>query len=64
VFSRIRAADVLESRVGCLFAGVGTVVPWRDRASSTPFTVEGYRKANGEEDPRAVPHGVAGLCET
>ena len=32
---------------------LGTVVPWRIPASSAQFTVEGYRKANGEEDPRA-----------
>lgn len=33
---------------------VGTVVPWRDPGFfSAQFTVEGYRKANGEEDPRA-----------
>jgi putative ABC transport system permease protein len=35
---------------------VGTVVPWRDAGAFGPgfqFTVEGYAKANGEEDPRA-----------
>ena len=33
---------------------LGTVVPWRDRGFfAAQFTVEGYRKANGEEDPRA-----------
>src|SRR5205823_487660 len=35
---------------------LGTVVPWRDATSfafSAQFTVEGYKKANGEEDPRA-----------
>jgi len=33
---------------------VGTAVPWRDRGFfAAQFTVEGYRKANGEEDPRA-----------
>jgi putative ABC transport system permease protein len=35
---------------------VGTVVPWRDAGTFGPgfqFTVEGYAKANGEEDPRA-----------
>ena len=35
---------------------LGTVVPWRDATSfafSAQFTVEGYTKANGEEDPRA-----------
>jgi len=35
---------------------VGTVVPWRDAGAFGPgfqFSVEGYVKANGEEDPRA-----------
>jgi len=35
---------------------VGTVVPWRDAGGFGPgfqFTVEGYAKTNGEEDPRA-----------
>ena len=33
---------------------VGTNVPWRDKGFfAAQFTVEGYRKANGEEDPRA-----------
>ena len=33
---------------------VGTVVPWRDPGFfAAQFTAEGYRKANGEEDPRA-----------
>jgi predicted permease len=33
---------------------VGTVVPWRDPGFfAAQFTIEGYRKANGEEDPRA-----------
>jgi predicted permease len=33
---------------------LGTVVPWRDRGFfAAQFTAEGYRKANGEEDPRA-----------
>jgi predicted permease len=37
-------------------AAVGTVVPWRDAGGFGPgfqFTVEGYAKSNGEEDPRA-----------
>jgi len=35
-------------------AAVGTTVPWRDNAFfAAQFTVEGYAKANGEEDPRA-----------
>jgi predicted permease len=35
---------------------VGTLVPWRDAGAFGPgfqFSVEGYAKANGEEDPRA-----------
>ena len=35
---------------------VGTIGPWRDAGTFGPgfqFTVEGYAKANGEEDPRA-----------
>jgi putative ABC transport system permease protein len=35
---------------------VGTVVPWRDAGAFGPgfqYSVEGYSKANGEEDPRA-----------
>ena len=37
-------------------AAVGTVVPWRDAGGFGPgfqFSVEGYAKSNGEEDPRA-----------
>ena len=35
---------------------VGTIVPWRDGGTFGPgfqFSVEGYAKADGEEDPRA-----------
>jgi predicted permease len=33
---------------------LGTVVPWRDPGFfAAQFTVEGYRRAHGEEDPRA-----------
>jgi putative ABC transport system permease protein len=33
---------------------VGTAVPWRDAGFfAAQFTVEGYAKANGEEDPRS-----------
>ncbi len=37
-------------------AAVGTIVPWRDAGTFGPgfqFSVEGYAKENGEEDPRA-----------
>jgi predicted permease len=39
---------------GVIRAAVGTVVPWRDGGFfEAQFTVEGYAKADGEEDPRA-----------
>ena len=39
---------------GVEHVALGTVVPWRDPGFfAAQFTVEGYRKANGEEDPRA-----------
>jgi putative ABC transport system permease protein len=39
---------------GVTRVAVGTAVPWRDPGFfSAQFTVEGYAKANGEEDPRA-----------
>ena len=47
-----RVADV----PGVQRVAVGTIVPWRDAGGFGPgfqFSVEGYAKANGEEDPRA-----------
>jgi predicted permease len=39
---------------GVARVAVGTNVPWRDNGFfAAQFTVEGYTKANGEEDPRA-----------
>jgi predicted permease len=41
---------------GVEMAAVGTIVPWRDAGTfgaGFQFSVEGYAKANGEEDPRA-----------
>jgi predicted permease len=39
---------------GVTRAALGTVVPWRDGGFfEAQFTVEGYAKADGEEDPRA-----------
>ncbi len=36
-------------------AALGTVVPWRDPGFfAAQFTAESYKKANGEEDPRAL----------
>jgi putative ABC transport system permease protein len=34
---------------------IGTIVPWREAGAffDAQFTVEGYRKADGEDDPRA-----------
>jgi predicted permease len=37
-------------------ASIGTIVPWRDAGGFGPgfqFSVQGYAKSNGEEDPRA-----------
>jgi putative ABC transport system permease protein len=41
---------------GVTRAAIGTIVPWRDAGAFGPgfqFSVEGYAKTNGEEDPRA-----------
>jgi predicted permease len=39
---------------------VGTAVPWRDSGFfAAQFSAEGYRKANGEEDPRAQFRSVS-----
>jgi putative ABC transport system permease protein len=39
---------------------LGSVVPWRDPGFfAAQFTVEGYQKANGEEDPRAQFRSVS-----
>jgi len=44
----------IEKLPGVERVAVGTAVPWRDTGFfSAQFTVEGYAKANGEEDPRA-----------
>jgi predicted permease len=32
---------------------LGSSVPWRDGCCDGPFTIEGYAKADGEDDPRA-----------
>ena len=50
IIRRVRELPGVEQVV------IGTVVPWRDANTFGPgfqFTVEGYAKANGEEDPRA-----------
>jgi predicted permease len=47
----IRRISVLP---GVEQVALGTVVPWRDPGFfAAQFTAEGYRKTNGEEDPRA-----------
>jgi putative ABC transport system permease protein len=49
----IRRISVLP---GVERVAVGTIVPWRDAGAFGPgfqFSVEGFAKANGEEDPRA-----------
>ena len=44
----------ISSIPGVNRVALGTVVPWRDGGFfEAQFTVEGYAKANGEEDPRA-----------
>jgi predicted permease len=46
----------IEQLPGVERAAVGTLVPWRDAGTFGPgfqFSVAGYAKANGEEDPRA-----------
>jgi putative ABC transport system permease protein len=46
----------IEELPGVERAAVGTIVPWRDAGAFGPgfqFSVEGYAKANGEEDARA-----------
>ena len=54
---------------GVVAVSVGSTVPWRDAGALAPrlqFTVEGYKPANGEEDPHArfrivAPHFFAVL---
>jgi len=44
----------IEKLPGVERVAIGTAVPWRDTGFfAAQFTVEGYKKANGEEDPRA-----------
>ena len=45
----------VEALPGVERAAVGTAVPWRDKGVFGPgfqFSVQGYTRANGEEDPR------------
>ena len=45
----------IEALPGVERVAVGTVVPWRDKGIFGPgfqFSVQGYTRANGEEDPR------------
>jgi len=51
-----QATRRLNQLPGVERVAVGSFVPWRDAGSFGPgvrFAVEGYRPANGEEDPRA-----------
>jgi predicted permease len=49
-----RAIRRISELPGVERVALGTVVPWRDPGFfAAQFTVAGYRKANGEEDPRA-----------
>jgi predicted permease len=46
----------VEGLPGVERAAVGQTVPWRDAGNTIPpvqFTVDGYQKGGGEEDPRA-----------
>jgi hypothetical protein len=43
---------------------LGSSVPWRDGLGQSfggQFSVEGFARADGEEDPRAAPHRFAGV---
>jgi predicted permease len=51
-----RATDRISTLPGVTGAAVGSFVPWRDAGSFGPgiqFTVDGYKLADGEENPRA-----------
>ncbi len=43
----------IEQLPGVIRVSVGSSVPWRDGRFSGQFSVEGYARADGEEDPRA-----------
>jgi predicted permease len=52
----------VEQLPGVTRVAVGSVVPWRDKGRFGPgfqFTVEGYVRANGEEDPYALFRNVS-----
>jgi len=46
-------ARMVSALPGVERASLGSFVPWRDGAMTGQFTVQGYKKADGEEDPRA-----------
>jgi predicted permease len=50
-----RATERIATLPGVTGAAVGNVVPWRDAGTfpSVQFTVDGYKLADGEENPRA-----------
>jgi predicted permease len=49
----------IERLPGVDRVSAGSSVPWRDGRFSLQFSVEGYAKADGEEDPRARPRTVS-----
>ena len=49
----------VEQLPGVDRVSVGSTVPWRDRGMSIQFSVEGYARADGEEDPRAGMRSVS-----
>ena len=50
-----RATERISTLPGVTGAAVGNIVPWRDAGifPSVQFTVDGYKLADGEENPRA-----------
>jgi len=49
----------IERLPGVDRVSAGSSVPWRDGRFSLQFSVKGYAKADGEEDPRARPRTVS-----
>ena len=49
----------VERLPGVERVSAGSAVPWRDGGFSLQFSVEGYAKENGEEDPRGRPRTVS-----
>jgi putative ABC transport system permease protein len=49
----------IERLPGVDRVSAGSAVPWRDGGFYLQFSVEGYARADGEEDPRARPRTVS-----